>query len=106
MLGLVVLAFPLVGPAPVTTFVVPPLLAAIATIPFAVTWPRKAWFWGVILSSGFWAYFLIVFIAYLSLGQWNGTSLARALSVLLAGIGGGAAVAWIRSVRGSGRMHG
>lgn len=106
MTGLVLLAFPIVRPAPGATFVVPPLLAALTAFAFAAMWPRKPWYWGVILASGFCAYFLIVFVAYLSIGQWNGTSLARALTVLLAGIGGAAAAAWIRPVRDLNRVPG
>ena len=93
MSGLVVLAFPIVGPAHVITFLVPPLMVAFAAFAFAAVNPGKPLLWGVLLSSGFWGYFLIVFIAYLSTGDWHGISLARALTVLAAGIGGAVAAA-------------
>jgi hypothetical protein len=98
MSGLVVLAFPIVGPAPVTTFLVPPLIAALAAFAFAAMNAGRPLLWGALLSSGFWAYFLLVFIAYLSKGAWHGISLARALTVLAAGILGAAAAARIRRI--------
>ena len=96
MSGLVVLAFPIAGPAPVTTFLVPPLMVAVAAFVFAAMNRGRPLLWGALLSSGFWAYFLLVFVAYLSTGEWHGISLARALTVLTAGILGAAAAARIR----------
>jgi hypothetical protein len=98
MSGLVVLAFPIVGPAPVTTFLVPPLMVAIAAFAFAALNPGRPLLWGPLLSSGFWAYFLVVFIAYLSTGEWHGVSIVRALTVLAAGILGAVAAARTRRI--------
>ena len=99
--GLVVLAFPIVGPAPVTTFLVPPMLVALAAFTFAAMNPGRPLLWGALLSSGFWAYFLLVFVAYLSTGDWHGISIARAATVLVAGILGAAAATRIRGSRSS-----
>lgn len=103
--GIVVLAFLVFSPSASTTFLVPLLLAAVSALVFTIVWPAGAWRWGLVLSSGFWVFFLTVFVAYLSIGQWDSLSLVRAFSSLLAGLGGWACVAWLRHGRNAPRQQ-
>ena len=94
--GIVIVAFLQIGPTPSTTYVVPPLLCGLAALFFALKWPRGSWRWGVVLSCGLWAFFVIVFLSYLSVGQLDWLSAVRALSVLLAGMVGSASGTYLR----------
>lgn len=89
--GLVVVGFLATGPSPATTWLVPPFVGALLSLLFALRWPAGSWRWGIWLSSGFWAFFLVVFVSYLltSTVHW-GTPL-RALLVLLAAVAAAAA---------------
>lgn len=96
--GAVVVAFLQVGPTPKTTFAIPPLASAIAAFIYTVTWPRGSWRWGVVLSSGFWLFFFIVFVSYASIGKFDYLSLLRAVSVVLAGLFGAGIATRLRQV--------
>jgi hypothetical protein len=97
--GLTVIAFLATGPGTTLGFLLPMLLAAAAAFAFAVIWPGGSWRWGILLSSGFWVFFLIVFLAYLSTGQWDLLTFVRALSVGLAGLAGSTLATIIRPDR-------
>ena len=86
MTGLVVIAFLQIGPTPATTWIVPPLMCAISAFAFAAIWPHGSWRWGLVLSSGFWIFFVAVFVAYLTLNKLDGLTLLRAACALLAGV--------------------
>jgi peptidoglycan/LPS O-acetylase OafA/YrhL len=86
--GIVVVAFLQIGPTPKTTYIVPPLVSAIAAFLFAIRWPSGSWRWGLILSSGFLVFFLAVFLSYLSVGQPEFITIGRAVSVVLAAVAG------------------
>lgn len=86
MAGAVVVMFLQFGPSPAGTWIVPAAACAIASLAFALKWPAESWRWGIWLSSGFWIFFLSVFVAYLSVGTFDWLTVLRALSVLAAGI--------------------
>jgi hypothetical protein len=86
MTGSVVIAFLKIGPAPTTAWLIPPLLCAITAFVFAVIWPQESWRWGVCLSSGFFVFFMSVFLDYLSAGKIDSQSLLHATAVILAGV--------------------
>ena len=94
--GIVIIAFLQIGPSRSTTYVVPPLVCGLAALLFSSKWPRGSWRWGVVLSSGLWAFFVVVFFSYLSVGQLDWLSAARAFSVLLAGMVGSALGTYFR----------
>lgn len=94
--GMVVVAFLAFGPSTSTTFVLPLGLAAVPAFFFAFAWPAGTWRWGITASSGFWVFFLTVFLAYLSIGQWDWLSAVRSVSSLLAGLAGSTAATWLR----------
>ena len=94
--GIVIVAFLQIGPTPSTTYVVPPLVCGLAALFFALKWPQGFWRWGVILSCGLWAFFVVVFLSYLSVGQLDWLSGVRALSVLLVGMVGSASGTYLR----------
>jgi drug/metabolite transporter (DMT)-like permease len=86
MAGMTVVLFLAVGPSPLTTHIVPPLLAASASLLFALIWPGGSWRWGIWLSAGFWVFFLTIFISYLLTGELDWLTPARAALVLAAGV--------------------
>lgn len=94
--GIVIVAFLQIGPTPSTTYVVPPLVCGLAALFFALKWPQGSWRWGVILSCGLWAFFVVVFLSYLSVGQLDWLSGVRALSVLMVGMVGSASGTYLR----------
>ena len=64
-----------------------PLLGAgLLGLAFGFIWPRgRPWLWGVWVSSAFWAYFGVVFVALLSIGEPEGVTLAVAGAAVAAG---------------------
>ncbi len=92
----VIVAFLWIGPSPSTTYVVPPLVSGVAALLFSTKWPRGSWRWGIVLSCGFWTFFVLVFFSYLSVGQLDWLSAVRALFVLLAGMAGSALGTYLR----------
>lgn len=98
--AVVIVAFLQFGPSPTTTFVVPLIVCAFAALLFALKWPRESWRWGIILSCGFWIFFVIVFLSYLSVRQPDWLSAIRALSVLLAGMAGAGLGTFLRTTNG------
>jgi hypothetical protein len=106
MAGLVVIIFLIIGPSSATAWLVPPLLCAIAAFVFTVIWPSESWRWGLVLSSGFWAFFVVVFVAYLSVSKLDGITLLRALSVLLAGVAASVVASVLRSRGDALRLRG
>ena len=93
---IIIVAFLHFGPSPLTTFVVPPLVCGLAALIFAFKWPQRSWHWGLVLSCGLWAFFVVVFLSYLSVGQLDWLSAVRALTVLLAGLVGSALGTFLR----------
>ena len=98
----VIVAFLQIGPPPTTTYVVPPIVCAVAALLFALKWPRGSWRWGIVSSCGFWVFFVIVFLSYLSVSQHDWLSAIRALSVLLAGMAGAGFGTYLRTTN---RLH-
>lgn len=97
MTGSIVVLFLLSGPSPRTTYLVPPLACAAVSLLFAYIWPAGSWRWGFWLSSGFWIFFLLVFLSYLLTGTLDWLTPVRAASVLLAAV----IAAWLgASLRG------
>ena len=94
--GLVVVAFLVVNPSTSTGFVVPLVLTASLAFAFALAWPAGYWRWGIAASAGFWVFFLAVFLAYVSVGEWDLLSAVRAASSLLAGVAGAMVAGRIR----------
>lgn len=88
MAGVVIVLFLVRSPSSTLTYVLPALLAAITSFIFAVAWPNGSWRWGIVMSSGFAIFFLVVFLAYLTVRDWDATTLVRAASVLLSGLAG------------------
>jgi len=88
LMASIILAFLQTGPSLLTTYIVPPFVCSLAALLFALWWPLGSWRWGVVLSSGSWSFFVVVFLSYLSLGQLDWLSAVRAISVLLAGMVG------------------
>jgi len=97
MTGLVLVAFLDGGAARATTWLVPVTLSAVAAFGFARAWPRGSWKWGFVASGGFWCFFLLVFLSYLSLSRFEVMTLLRAASALLAGLAGAAAARLLRA---------
>lgn len=100
MTGLVLVAFLYGGAARGLTWILPCILAAIAAFGFAFTWPRGGLRWGVVTSGGFWCFFLLVFLSYLSLGRFEPMTLLRAASVMLAGVVGAWAARALKTAPG------
>jgi hypothetical protein len=97
MTGSIIVLFLLSGPSPRVTYLVPPLACAAVSMLFAYTWPAGSWRWGFWLSSGFWIFFLLVFLSYLLTGTLDWLTPVRAASVLLAAV----IAAWLgASLRG------
>jgi peptidoglycan/LPS O-acetylase OafA/YrhL len=84
----VVVVFLQLGPPPFVANTVPPIVCSLTALLFAFRWPQAGWRWGVLSSSGFVAFFTIVFISYLSLGKVDWLPAIRACSVLLGGVVG------------------
>ena len=94
--ALVIVVFLQIGPCLSTTYVVPPLVCGLAALLFSSKWPQGSWRWGIVLSCGFWAFFVLVFFSYLSVEQLDWLSAVRALSVMLAGMVGSALGTYLR----------
>lgn len=86
MAAMTVVLFLAAGAAPLTTWLLPPLLCSISSFAFALRWPAGSWRWGVWLSFGFWAFFVAVFFSYLLEGTLDCTAPARAALVLAASV--------------------
>ncbi len=100
--AIIIVYFLAIGPSPSTTYVVPPLASGLPAMLFSFKWPQGFWRWGIVLSCGFWAFFAVVFLSYLSVGQLDWLSAIRTLSVLLAGMAGAVVGTYLRS---SSRHH-
>ena len=83
--AIVILAFLQIGPSLATTYILPPFVCGVAALFFSSKWPQGSWRWGIILSCGFWAFFVLIFFSYLSVGQVDWLPAVRALSALIAG---------------------
>jgi hypothetical protein len=90
MAGIVTVVFLQIGPSPSMAFVVPLLASGLGALAFAIKWPNESWRWGIWLSCGFWAFFLAVFVSYLSVGTLDWLTPVRAASVVAAGVIGAA----------------
>ncbi len=73
--------------------------AAVAAGVFAFRWPARSWLaWGLLLSSAFWLYLLIVFAMFAVEGRVDGWPIADAAIVAAGGCAGAAIGAASRSV--------
>lgn len=99
MTALVVVFFLVSSPSPPMSYALPALLSALAAFVFTVVWPAGTWRWGIVMSSGFWLFFLVAFLAYLTIREWDTSTLLRAGAVLLAGLGGSALAVRLRGPR-------
>lgn len=65
------------------------LLAALGAAAFSRFAGGSWWQWGLLLGSGFWAYFLLVFFILAARGESDWQPLGFAAIVAAAGLGGG-----------------
>lgn len=84
--GIVIVAFLATGPSPPMSWLIPALACAVLALVFALRWPEGSWRWGVWLSSGFWVFFLVVFVSYLLTSTVDWKTPLRAVAVLLPAI--------------------
>jgi peptidoglycan/LPS O-acetylase OafA/YrhL len=67
--------------APLTSVALASLLTAAGAAALAVRWPARPWRWGVLVSSAFWLYLLLVFAAFAANGEAQWWPLIEALVI-------------------------